>query len=167
MSQLDEHLLRQAINLARHAREHGSHPFGALVADADGNILAEAGNSVVTSGDCTAHAEINVLRLASPKYDPATLATCTLYTSTEPCSMCASAIFWSGISRLVFGLSAERLYEMTRQPDRLLLSARELFAQSTSHPEIVGPLLEDEAAAVHEGFWTAPDEESEHSTPSL
>lgn len=159
MSELDEHLLRQAINLARHAREHGSHPFGALLADAEGNVLAEAGNTVVTSRDCTAHAEINVLRLASPKYDPATLATCTLYTSTEPCSMCASAIFWSGISRLVYGLSAERLYEMTKQPDRLLLSARALFAESTSHPEIVGPLLEDEAARVHEGFWTDADTE--------
>jgi tRNA(Arg) A34 adenosine deaminase TadA len=67
--------------------------------------------------------------------------------------MCASAIFWSGISRLVFGLGADRLYKMTNQPDRLLLSCRELFTRSTSHPEIIGPTLEDEAAQVHEGFW--------------
>ena len=156
MNDLDLHLLRHAFAVARTARDGGSHPFGAVIADPDGNVLAEAGNSVVTSGDCTAHAEINVLRLASPRYDPATLATCTLYTSTEPCTMCSSAIFWSGISRIVYGLSAERLYEMTQQPDRLFLSCRALFAESTSHPEIIGPLLEDEAAQVHAGFWGSP-----------
>lgn len=159
MSELDLHLLRQAISVARAARDGGSHPFGAVLADAEGNVLAEAGNSVVTSGDCTAHAEMNVLRQASPKYDPATLATCTLYASTEPCTMCASAIFWSGISRVVFGLSAERLYEITQQPDRLFLSCRALFAESSSHPEIVGPLIEDEAARVHEGFWEVSREQ--------
>jgi tRNA(Arg) A34 adenosine deaminase TadA len=155
VNDLDLHYLRQAIAMARNARDSGNHPFGAVLADSNGHMLAEAGNTVITTRDCTAHAEMNLLRIASPQYDPATLALCTLYTSTEPCSMCSSAIFWSGITRIVFGVGADRLYEMTGQPDRLLLSCRDLFVNSTCHPEIIGPVMEEEAVQVHEGFWTS------------
>lgn len=101
---LNEELIRRAIEIAANARAHGNHPFGALLADADGNILLEAENTVNTSLDCTGHAETNLMRLASKKYSSKELKTCTLYSSTEPCPMCAGAIFWGEVGGVVYAL---------------------------------------------------------------
>ena len=103
MKAIDEKLIRRTLEIALHARAAGNHPFGALLADAEGNILLEAENTVVTGKDVTGHAETNLMRLASARYSPATLKTCSLYTSTEPCAMCAGAVVLARLSRLVFG----------------------------------------------------------------
>lgn len=155
MSELDEKLIRRSLELARSARESGNHPFGALLADENGQILLEAENSVVTGGDCTGHAETNLMRLASAAYGPEFLATCSVYTSTEPCAMCAGAIFWGNVRRVVFGLSEEGLYGLVADSsqDVLLLPASEVFAHGKKPIEVVGPVLEEEAAEVHQGFW--------------
>lgn len=63
---LDQLFMRQALDLARQARAHGNHPFGSLLADADRKVRLEAENTVVTEGDCTGHAETNLMRLACP-----------------------------------------------------------------------------------------------------
>ena len=155
----DEKLLRRAIEIAQNAREHGNHPFGALLADADGNILLEAENTVVTTKDITAHAELNLIRQASNKFTPEVLKECTLYTSTEPCPMCAGAIFWSDVGRVVYALSEEGLYEMTGEtPYELALPCRDVFARGTHPVEVIGPLLEEEARQVHLNFWRKNDE---------
>ncbi len=148
-------LIRKAIQIAQRARGNGNHPFGALLADADGNILLEAENSVVTENDCTGHAETNLMRMASQKYGRFFLATCTLYTSTEPCPMCAGAIFWGNVRRVVFGLSEVNLYKMVdpNSDDILLLASRDVFAHGRKEIEVIGPILENEAQRVHEGFW--------------
>lgn len=153
---LDLELLRAAVKIARRARMHGNHPFGALLADSQGNILLEAENSVTTSGDCTGHAETNLMRLASQRFDRARLATCTLYTSTEPCAMCSGAIYWGGVGRVVFGLSEASLRVMTGDdPENptLSLPCREVFARGQRPVTVEGPLMEEEAARVHAGFW--------------
>jgi tRNA(Arg) A34 adenosine deaminase TadA len=149
-------LLRRAIDVARQARAHGNHPFGAILVDAHGSILLEAENSVVTDRDCTGHAELNLIRKASQQFDRSVLAECTLYTSTEPCAMCAGSIFWGGVSRLVYGLSEVGLLEIVGDsaPDSFLsLPCREVFAHGLRSIEVIGPLLEDEARQVHAGFW--------------
>jgi tRNA(Arg) A34 adenosine deaminase TadA len=105
--------LRAAIDLARRSRHRGNHPFGALLADAAGTVLAEAENTVVTEHDVTGHAETNLVRIASRRFGRADLRSCTLYTSTEPCAMCSGAIYWSGIGRVVYGLSEAGLRELT------------------------------------------------------
>ena len=156
LSEVDLSHLRRAIHLAKMAREHGNHPFGALLAGAEGEVLAEAENSVVTDQDCTAHAELNLVRLASRRYDIDTLAGSTLFSSTEPCAMCAGAIHWSGIGRVVYALSEEHLYQLTGNDpaDRpLKLPCREVFARCARSIETVGPALEAEAEQVHRGFW--------------
>ena len=150
--------LRTAIAVARRARQNGNHPFGALLVDAAGNVLLEAENTVNTEHDCTGHAETNLVRLASRKFERAVLEGCTLYTSTEPCAMCSGAIHWSGIGRVVFALSEDGLYAMTgdgTNPDNetMSLPCREVFARCVRPVEVVGPLIEDEAKVVHEGFW--------------
>jgi tRNA(Arg) A34 adenosine deaminase TadA len=147
--------LEAALESAFHSRENGNHPFGAVLADASGEILLQAENTVSSSRDITAHAELNLVREATSQFDPEFLATCTLYTSTEPCPMCAGAIFWSNIRRVVFGLSEEGLYELTGDDTEevLLLSCRDVFAQGKKAIEVVGPLLEEKAREPHLGFW--------------
>lgn len=152
-----EHL-RRAIGVARRAREHGNHPFGAILVGAENQVLLEAENTVNTGRDCTGHAETNLVRMASQRLDAAALAGSTLYTSTEPCAMCAGAIYWSGIKRVVFGLAEEQLYQLTGSDpsnETLKLPCREVFAHGRRHIEVTGPLLEDESREVHLGFWDA------------
>ncbi len=157
---LDEVLMHRALELARQARDHGNHPFGALLTDADGKVRLEAENTVVTERDCTGHAEINLIRQACLDLGRETLAAATLYTSTEPCAMCAGAIYWAGVSRVVFGLREGELRNLTGDDPKnptLALPCGEVFARGQRPIEVIGPLLEDEARAVHEGYWGVVD----------
>ena len=113
MNNTDLQLLRAAIAVARRAREHGNHPFGALLVGRDGQVLLEAENTVLTGPDCTGHAETNLMRLASRRYGADFLAGCSLYTSTEPCPMCAGAIYWGSVGRVVFALSQTAFYDFS------------------------------------------------------
>ena len=148
-------LIKTAIQIAQSARDNGNHPFGALLADKEGNILLKAENTVVTERDCTGHAETNLMRKASQQYDSDFLAECTLYTSTEPCPMCSGAIFWGNIRRVVYGLSEEGLYSMVGDDaeDVLYFPCRGLFEKGRKEIQMIGPVLEDEAIKVHFGFW--------------
>ena len=153
MTQSDLRNLRQAITLAQRARERGNGPFGALLVDERGTILLEAENTRFTQGDCTGHAEINLLREASRRFPPELLACCTLYTNAEPCGMCAGAIFWSGVGRAVFALSLPRLWTLAGNPfDQLGIRCAEVLATGRRPVEVVGPAIEDDAAAVFEGY---------------
>jgi tRNA(Arg) A34 adenosine deaminase TadA len=155
MDERDMKLIRAAIDVAGRARDKGNHPFGAVLADERGQILMEAENTVVTDLDCTAHAELNLMRQASRKYDRDFLANCTVYTSTEPCPMCAGAIYWGNVRRIVYGLSEAGLYELTGEDNEevLYLPCRDLFERGKKSIEVLGPVLEEEARKVHEGFW--------------
>jgi tRNA(Arg) A34 adenosine deaminase TadA len=155
MNEDDVRFIRAAIDVAQKAKDKGNHPFGAILVDRAGRILLEAENSVVTAKDCTGHAETNLMRLASQKYDPEFLAQCTLYASTEPCPMCTGAIFWGNVRRIVFGLSEKSLYAMigAASEEVLQFSCRELLAKGRKSIEVIGPLLEAEAIKMHEGFW--------------
>jgi tRNA(Arg) A34 adenosine deaminase TadA len=146
--------LRDAIAVAWSARQNGNHPFGAVLVDAHGQVLLRAENTVVTERDATGHAETNLVRLASAQIPPDILRSATMYASTEPCAMCAGAIHWAGIGRLVFALNAKRLYELIGSgPDEIQLPCREVFARSTRPMTVIGPALEEEALAVHLDFW--------------
>ncbi|MFI5955033.1 nucleoside deaminase [Cryptosporangium sp. NPDC051539] len=149
--------LRTAIEIARHARNNGNHPFGAILVDATGTQVLAAENSVVTGRDVTGHAETNLVRQAGGRYGADELAAYTLYTSTEPCAMCAGAIYWAGIGRVVYALGENDLYEMTgANPENptLSLPCREVFARGQRAVTVDGPADLPEARAVHAGFWT-------------
>ena len=157
MNDTDLAHLRTAIALAQRAREHGNHPFGAVLADADGRNVLEAENTVVTDRDATGHAETNLVRLATRRFAPLELAQSTLYASTEPCAMCAGASHWAGIGRVVFALSEADLYALIgHHPGQLVLPCREVFARAGRETEVLGPCVEldTEARAVHAGFWS-------------
>src|ERR1700750_3143991 len=109
----DERLLRLAFDEARRATRHGKHPFGAVLVDGDGRVLLEVENGYLPSRDGTAHAERLLATAACTTCDTATLAQSTLYSSAEPCAMCAGAIYCAGIGRVVYGLSESRLRTLT------------------------------------------------------
>jgi tRNA(Arg) A34 adenosine deaminase TadA len=157
MKSIDLQHLRTSIDVAENARAHGNHPFGAILVDENNQMLLQAENSVVTGKDCTGHAETNLMRLATQNFSAEKLSTCTLYTSTEPCAMCSGAIYWGNVGRVVYALSEVALYEIIGPaPDQLLLPCREVFAHSQRKVEVEGPALEldEEARAVHAGFWS-------------
>jgi tRNA(Arg) A34 adenosine deaminase TadA len=152
---VDEAHLERAVALAWEARDRGDHPFGALLVTPDGTVL-EARNSVLTEADPTGHAETNLVRL-SGRLEQAVLSGSSLYTSTEPCAMCAAAIYWSGIGRVVFALSGEDLAAMVSDEEGvppLRLPAREVFARGGRPVIVDGAAALPSATAVHQGFWS-------------
>ncbi len=158
LGERDGRYLRQAIGWSRVARDRGNRPFGAVVIAEDGTVLAEAWCNTTESGDCTGHAETNAVRQLGNHVGRDVLARATLYSSAEPCVMCAGAIFWSAIGRVVYGIDAVRLRvfrgERAEQRDAEL-SCRDVFAASPHAIECIGPALIDEASEAHRGFWKA------------
>jgi tRNA(Arg) A34 adenosine deaminase TadA len=155
-TEFDERFLRQSFEVARRAMTNGNHPFGAILVDQNGKVLLEAENGYMPARDGTAHAERLLASQACTTLPAAVLRGATMYSSAEPCAMCAGAIYWAGIGRLVYGLSEHRLRELTgNHPENptLDLPCREVFGSGQRSTEVVGPLLEDEAAAVHSGVW--------------
>jgi tRNA(Arg) A34 adenosine deaminase TadA len=152
----DDYFLRRSFEVASRARAHGNHPFGAVLVDHNGNLLLEAENGFMPNHDGTAHAERLLATQACTTLSADVLAKATLYSSAEPCAMCAGAIYWAGIGRVVYGLSEHRLREVIgHHPENLTLDlpCRAVFASGQRSTEVVGPLLEDEAEALHEGVW--------------
>jgi len=151
MNPTDQRLLRAAIALSARARDAGNQPYGALLADAQGRVLLEAVNTQVIDRDCTGHAELNLMRDASPRFTREQLAACTVYASGEPCPMCAGALYWSGVGRVVFGLSIESMTALGGpDADELSLHAADVLASGVRPVEVIGPALEDEARRVFE-----------------
>lgn len=145
--------VRRAIALAHQARSEGNHPFGALLV-LDEQVVLTATNSVMTARDPTGHAETNLVALAIEQLSPDQLKRSTLYTSCEPCAMCAGKMYWAGIRSVVYALSAEELAVLAG-PD-FLVPCRDLFARAAERVTVVGPMLLEEARAVHLGFWDKP-----------
>ena len=124
----DRLLLQKTIKIAKDGIEQGCGPFGSIIAK-DGTILAEAVNRVTLDSDPTAHAEVVAIREASAVLKSHNLTGCTLYCSCEPCPMCLGAIYWAGISRVVYacnrhdaaqaGFSDKDIYdEITLDPEQ-------------------------------------------------
>jgi tRNA(Arg) A34 adenosine deaminase TadA len=136
----DERFLRRAVELAAAGRAAGDAPFGSLLVGPAGAVLAEDHNTVLSDGDISAHPELKLARWAARELDPATAAATTLYTSCQPCGMCAGAIDRSGLGRVVFALSNEQLEGL--QP-----------SGGFPHVPQEGPALFDEARAAVEGYY--------------
>lgn len=92
-----------ANDMASQGVDNGGGPFGALIVDSNGQVLAKTHNQVVNTCDPTAHAEVVCIREACKKINSHILDGCVIYTTCEPCPMCLSAIYWARISKIVFG----------------------------------------------------------------
>jgi len=153
MSQHDTYI-REAIRLSQQAVEHGNEPFGALLAH-NGEVVLRAENTIFTANDVTGHAELNLVREGHRTLGADVLHACTLYTSTEPCAMCAGSIYWAGIKTVVFACTETMLGEIAGEGG-LALPCKRVFAHGTAVPpvQVIGPVLEEEAAAVHRSYWS-------------
>jgi tRNA(Arg) A34 adenosine deaminase TadA len=148
-----EKYLRLALGKAQDSRTHGNHPFGSILVDKKvDKIICEGENTVMTEGDCTGHAEINLVRKASKLFSVEKLRECVLYTSAEPCPMCAGSIYWSGIGHVVYALPETELLKIAGPPT-FSLPCREVFVRGSLPVKVEGPFLVEEAKKVHEGFW--------------
>jgi tRNA(Arg) A34 adenosine deaminase TadA len=145
--------------VAERAKAEGRHPFGAILVGPDHEtVLLEQGN--VNSVE---HAEAVLARKAHQSLNPDLLWTCTLYTTVEPCAMCAATQYWAHIGRLVFAVDGRTLLALTgNDPENptLDLPSRSVFAAGQKRIQVLGPIpeVEDEVIALHRGFW-APVEE--------
>lgn len=150
--------LRRAFAIAAAAADAGSHPFRAVLVGGDGTVLMEQGNAYLPDHDMTGHAERVLATRASQRFRPAELFDATLYSSAEPCAMCTGAAYWAGIGRIVYGLSESTLRQITgNHPENptLDLPCRAVLDSGQRPVEVIGPLLEEEAAEPHRSFWTS------------
>ncbi len=150
--QLNKHeeYITRTYQLAKSAQEKGNQPFGALLV-IDNSAVFTAENSIITDNDITRHAELNLVSMVTQELDPESLSRSILYTSTEPCAMCTGAIFWAGISNIVYGCSAVMLGEIAG--GTFVVPCRDLLKYGKMQISVVGPILEDQGAAIHRNFW--------------
>ncbi len=152
--------LRRTIELAAQAVQTGNHPFGSVLVDSSGTVIAEGHNRFATDGG-PGHAETNLARHAARTFPADMLASCVLYTSVEPCCMCAGTIYWANIGAVVYGMSERRLRDITQgHPQNLTqdLPCAVVFAAGQRKIDVRGPFDEvsEEIAAAHQAFWMAP-----------
>src|SRR5688572_9241539 len=150
MTHYHETFIREAIVLSKSAVEKGNEPFGALLVK-DGQVILRAENTVYTGKAMTNHAESNLVHEALKVYEPTFLHDCTLYTSTEPCAMCAGAIYWSGVGRVVYACSEQRLAQIAGIG--LDVPCRVVLESGARKVEVIGPVLSEEAALIHLDYW--------------
>ena len=149
-------LLRIAIAESQKAKEAGQHPFASILVGPDGAVLMTQHNAYMPDHDMTGHAERVLMTRASTTFPIAFLRDCTIYTSAEPCAMCTGAIYWTGLKRLVYGMSEHQMKGIigpNPENPTLDLPCRVVLASGQREVEVIGPMLEAESAAVHDGAW--------------
>ena len=145
----DARWMREALAAARHAQERDEVPVGACIVGEDGRLLASAGNRTRTDCDPTAHAEVVALREAARRYGNYRLTGVTVYSTIEPCAMCAGALIQARVRRLVYGARDERFGAVESQfrlCDSGFLNHR---------MEITSGVLEAECRALMQEFFRA------------
>ncbi len=145
----DEQFLRLAMTLAHQARQQGGEPFGAVLVR-DGVVVHQAWDRCAEFSDPTYHAELRVISEYCQTQRHISLKGYTLYASTEPCPMCAGAIHWARISRVVFSVSQAMLQQLSGGSPKP--SCASIINTGDKQAEIVGPLLPEEGLAVFDGY---------------
>ncbi len=152
-------LLKRSIAIAQESKESGNHPFGCLLADAAGKILLEQGNTEVTGhGDCTGHAETQLMRRASQIYSKEEMSKFTMYSCCEPCAMCTGAMYWGNLGRMIYVCRESELKKVTGDDPRnptLNLPCRAVIKCGQKNIEILGPVfeLEPDFLKLHQDYW--------------
>lgn len=138
--------MRLAIRRTREGIAQGQTPFGACIVSADGKVVACEHNVVWATTDITAHGEVNTIREACRASGGIDLSGCTIYSTTEPCPMCFSAIHWARIRRIVFGASIADA--RAAGFNELAVSNAEMKRQGLSPVEVEGGCLREECRAL-------------------
>ncbi|QFU82727.1 nucleoside deaminase [Natronorubrum aibiense] len=147
----DNSHIRRAIDLARTAVDNGNTPFGSLLVVGD-DVVRTAENTTLTDDDIAAHPEFKLARWAARELEADERASYTMYTSTEPCPMCASAIAYAGLGRVVYSVSVDSLSGI-RDDSVIEIACEEVVERSDATTTVEGPVLEEEGLAVHEDYF--------------
>lgn len=147
----DSKYIRRSIDLAQAAVDNGNPPFGSLLVR-DGSVVQTAENTTQTDRDITAHPELKLARWAATEYGPDGKRRTTMYTSTEPCPMCAASIYYAGLGRVVFSVAGETLGEI-RGSRGLSISCADIVASGERDIVVNGPVLESEGRKVHKEYY--------------
>ena len=139
--------MRQAIDASRAAHDAGDMPYGAVLVSAQGEVLHVARNRQVTNADCTAHAEVVLIRESSDRLGAAALRDSTVYASGEPCAMCSGALFWAGVRRIVFAVPSDAMTALFGG-DSLPIRCAEVLAGAQPPVQVDAPLLTEVALEV-------------------
>jgi len=153
----NKELMRRAIALSEERVRTGGGPFGAVIAK-DGEIIAEASNSVTIDHDPTAHAEVNCIRRATRKLGTFDLSGCDIYTSCEPCPMCLGAIYWAHLDRIFYANDRKDAARIGFDDDFIY---REIALQPSERNKQMSVLLPDEARRAFE-MWEQSDTKTEY-----
>lgn len=144
----DEWYMRLAIAEARRGRALGEHPFGAVLVDPGGAVLASAYDTVELDDDRTSHAETMLVKKACGMRGR-DLSGCVLYTTTEPCPMCFTTAWLAGVARIVFGTTMNEVRQHTGGAvEELFVPASLMNVQASRKVELVGGLLREECLAL-------------------
>jgi tRNA(Arg) A34 adenosine deaminase TadA len=146
----NEKYISECYTLAKQAVANGNHPFGALLVH-NNEVILTAENTVISDNDKTRHAETNLVSRANRQFPAEVLEQSTLYTSTEPCIMCCGAIYWSGISKIVFGCSAQALDDIAGKT--IEINSHYVFTKTVNPVEVEGHFLEAEGKEIHQAYW--------------
>ena len=151
--QMEKHIL-SANEVAREAAQQGHHPFGAILVDADNETVLMSQRNI----DTVNHAESTLSRLAATKFSSEHLWQCTLYSTVEPCVMCAGTLYWANIGRLAYGMSEIQLLDFTgahAENPTMNIPCRYVFKHSQKAIKVWGPLesVFDQIAELHQNFW--------------
>jgi tRNA(Arg) A34 adenosine deaminase TadA len=144
-----EDFMALAIEASARAVEAGNMPFGAVLVSPEGEMLAVAENNQVSTQDCTGHAEMVLVREVASAQGPQKLKGTTVYASGEPCAMCCGAMFWAGVSKVVYAASQEDITRVLGAPT-LPISSRDVLARAEPGMVVDGPLMGAQAVAVLE-----------------
>jgi len=156
-SELDQYFMQLAIDASCRAQDAGNMPFGAVLARGPRLVHASINQQRTADGgrgDITAHAEVVLVREVASLHGPDTLRDATVYASGEPCAMCAGALFWAGITRVVYGASTPDIITTLGGPE-LPTRCIDVLGAATPPVTVEGPLLREAAIAVLEATASA------------
>lgn len=153
-----EELMRRAIAVSENSVRNGGGPFGAVIASKDGEIIAEASNSVTIDHDPTAHAEVNCIRKATAKLGTFDLAGYDIYTSCEPCPMCLGAIYWAHLDKIYYANDSKDAAAIGFDDDFIY---QELELKNEDRHKKMELLLPEEAKKAFE-MWAQSTDKTEY-----
>lgn len=143
--------MSRALELAREAGERGDEPFGAVLVQ-DDEIVMEERNAVHTADDIARHPELTLARRAAREFTPNERAALAMYTSTEPCSMCAGGIYIAGLDAVAYSVSAETAAEAAGGAGEVV-PACDILERESHRVRLAGPILPEEGEEIHREGW--------------
>ncbi|EKT60765.1 nucleoside deaminase [Providencia burhodogranariea] len=147
---LDIYFMNKALELAENAAKNGNEPFGALLVK-NGQIVMTGENCIHTDSDPTYHAELGLIRQFCSNQKTMDLSEYTLYTSCEPCCMCAGAMVWSHLGRMVYSLSHDTLAKIAGF--NIMIGSDEIFSRSPNKPIVIKGVLQQQAVSIYTHYF--------------